>query len=97
VELLITFELVTKTYNMKLTKLINYLGWASGIFGAVLMLAGVIGFFIGGEFLTVRNFYNYFFVANSFLFLGIFCIVATRCCCCCCKDDECCTDDKKKA
>jgi len=79
---------------MKLTTIISYLGWAAGIFGALLILAGVIGFFIGGEFLTVRNFYNYFFIANSFLFLGIFCLVGTRCCCCC-KDDECCKDEKK--
>jgi hypothetical protein len=59
-------------------KLCNYLGLASGLFGGLLMLAGVIGFFIGGEFLGVRNFYNWFFIANSFIFFGIFLIVATR-------------------
>ena len=79
---------------MKLTTLINYLGWASGIFGALLMLAGVIDFLIGGGFLSVKYYYNYFFVANSFLFLGIFCLVGTRCFCCC-KDDQCCKEDKK--
>jgi hypothetical protein len=79
---------------MKLNDIIKYVGWASGIFGALLMLAGIIGFLKGGEFLTVSVFYNFFYLANSFIFLGIFCIVATRCCCC--KDDQCCTDDKKK-
>lgn len=63
---------------MKLTTIFNYLGWASGIFGSLLMLAGVIGFFIGGEFLYVRNFYNYFYIANSFLFLGIFCLLGSH-------------------
>jgi cytochrome bd-type quinol oxidase subunit 1 len=74
---------------MKLCTIVNYLGWASGIFGALLMLAGVIGFFIGKEFLGVANFYNYFFIANSFLFLGIFILVGTRCfCCCTCNSEE---------
>jgi hypothetical protein len=59
-------------------KIISFLGWASGLFGGLLMLAGVIGFFIQGEFLGVRNFYNWFFIANSFIFFGIFLIVATR-------------------
>jgi hypothetical protein len=59
-------------------KIISFLGWASGLFGGLLMLAGVIGFFVQGEFLTVRNFYNWFYIANSFLFFGIFLIVATR-------------------
>lgn len=66
-----------------MTTIINYFGWASGIFGALLMLAGVIGFFIGGEFLGVTNFYNYFFIANSFLFLGIFCLIGSHVCSCC--------------
>ena len=71
---------------MKLNTIINYLGWASGIFGALLMLCGVIGFLTGTEFLGVRNFYNYFFIANSFIFLGILLVLGTKCCCCCCKD-----------
>jgi hypothetical protein len=71
---------------MKINTIVNYLGWASGIFGALLMLCGVIGFFTGTGFLGVRNFYNYFFIANSFIFLGIFLVVATRCFCCC--EDE---------
>lgn len=82
---------------MKITAIINYLGWASGIFGALLMLGGVIGFFTGNEFLGVRNFYNFFFIANSFLFLGIFILVGTRCfCCCCCKNDQCCSHEEEK-
>jgi hypothetical protein len=82
---------------MKLNTIINYLGWASGIFGGLLMLGGVIGFFTGNEFIGVRNFFNFFFIANSFIILGIFLLVGTRCfCCCCCKDDECCTEEKKE-
>ncbi len=79
---------------MKLNTVIHYFGWASGIFGALLMLCGVIGFFTGAAFLSVRNFYNFFFIANSFIFLGIFLLIGAHVCCCC-KDDKCCTDEEK--
>ncbi len=68
---------------MKFKDLIYYLGWAAGLFGAILMLCGVIGFFMGGNFLMVRNFFNWFFIANSFLFLGIFLLVASHILSCC--------------
>lgn len=74
---------------MKLCTIVNYAGWASGIFGALLMVCGIIGFFIGTEFLGVRNFFNFFFIANSFIFLGIFLVIGTRCCCCCCNGEKC--------
>jgi len=81
---------------MKICTIVNYLGWASGIFGALLMLGGVIGFFTGTEFLGVRNFFNYFFIANSFLFLGIFILVGTRCFSYCNdKVDKCSTEEGK--
>ncbi|MFO7615157.1 MAG: hypothetical protein R6W71_11010 [Bacteroidales bacterium] len=81
---------------MKITTIILYLGWASGIFGALLMLAGVIGFLIGDEFLSVKNFYNYFFISIPFLLLGIFCLVGTRIFCHCnCDDENCCSDKEK--
>ena len=61
------------------------------------MLAGVIGFLIGGEFLNVANFFNYFFVSIPFLVLGIFCLVGTRIFCHCnCDDDGCCSDKEKE-
>jgi hypothetical protein len=71
---------------MKLYTVLNYLGWASGIFGAIMLLCGIIGFITGAEFLGVRYYYNFFFYGNSFIFLGIFLFVATRNCCC--KDEE---------
>ncbi|MBW6461405.1 MAG: hypothetical protein K0B08_12615 [Bacteroidales bacterium] len=81
---------------MKIATIILYLGWVSGVFGAILMLAGVIGFLIGGEFLNVRNFFNYFFIAIPFLLLGIFCLVGTRAFCTCnCNDESCCSDKEK--
>lgn len=58
-----------------MANLFRFLGMASGFFGALLILFGVIGFLVGGEFLGVRNFYNWFYIANSFLFFAIFCIV----------------------
>jgi len=82
---------------MKFCNIINYLGWASGIFGGLLILAGVIGFFVGTGFLGVANFYNYFFIANSFLLMGIFILVGTRCfCCCTCNDEKCCKEEGKE-
>jgi hypothetical protein len=80
---------------MKFCTIINYLGWASGIFGALLMLGGVIGFFTGNEFLGVKNFWNFFILAIPFILLGIFFLVGTRCFCCC-KDEECCKEEKKE-
>jgi len=73
---------------MKLTTIVNYLGWASGIFGALLMLAGVIGFLTGGEFLGVKYFFNFFFYSMPFILLGIFFVVATNSCCCHCHDGD---------
>jgi hypothetical protein len=80
---------------MKINTIVNYLGWASGIFGGLLMLCGVIGFFTGTGFLNVQNYWNYFFLSICFILFGIFLLVGT--CCCCCKDDECCKDKEEKA
>lgn len=60
---------------MNFSGLLRYLGLAGGLVGALLILGGVIGFLVEGEFLGVRNFYNWFYIANSFLFFGIFCFV----------------------
>ncbi len=73
---------------MKFCKFINYVGWASGIFGGLLMLCGTIGYLTGTGFLSVRNFYNYFFIAIDFLLLGIFILLGTRCFGCHCKDEK---------
>ena len=65
---------------MKLPDLFRTIGVISGLAGLVLMILGVIGFLIGDEFLTVQNFYNWFWIANSFLFLGVFLILAYMSC-----------------
>ena len=80
---------------MKFCTIVNYLGWASGIFGGLLMLCGVIGFLTGTEFLGVKYFQNFFYLSNSFIFFGIFLLIGTRHFCCC-KDEECCKDEKKE-
>ena len=80
---------------MKLSKIMCYLGWASGLFGGLMMLAGVIGFLTGGEFLGVRYYFNFFFYSIPFMLMGIFLIVATKTCCCC-TDEKCCTEEEKK-
>jgi hypothetical protein len=79
---------------MKLTTLLNYLGWASGIFGGLLILSGTIGFLTGAPFLGVKYFINYFFISPPFLLFGIFLLVGTRTFCHC--DENCCKDEEKK-
>jgi len=69
-----------------------WLGWASGIFGGLLMLGGVVGYLTNSEFLTVRNYYNWFFLANSFILFGIFLILGTRGCC----SSSSCEEEEKK-
>ena len=60
---------------MKIPDLFRNLGILSGFIGLVLMASGVLGFFLDTEFLGVRYFYNWFYIANSFIFLGIFLIL----------------------
>lgn len=55
-------------------QIIKYVGLASGALAALLILAGVIGFFTG-EFLNVKHFVWFFWAANTLLFFGIFCIL----------------------
>ncbi len=69
-------------------KIIKYLGWASGALGALLILAGIIDFFMGGGFLSVKNYWLYFWISIPFLVLGIFLVVASCCCCYCTCDTE---------
>ncbi len=61
-------------------KLLKIKGFIAGIIGALLMLGGVIGFLVGGEFLCVKNFYNWFFIANSFLIISILSFLITIAC-----------------
>lgn len=87
-ELFRIFDPSLKPNTMKLSKLISWLGWASGIFGGLLMLGGVIGYITNSEFMTVRNYYNWFFLANSFILFGIFLVLGTKSCCCSCEKEE---------
>ncbi|MBN2520008.1 MAG: hypothetical protein JXB17_05865 [Bacteroidales bacterium] len=52
-------------------KLLVYITWASGIVGGLLILAGIIGFLIGGNFLGVRHSIYFFHIATSILLFGI--------------------------
>jgi len=64
-------------------QIIKYAGLAAGALAALLILAGIIGFF-SGVFLNVGNFFNYFWFANTFLFFAIFCMLVFIAC----KDKE---------
>jgi len=63
--------------------LFKFAGLISGVFGAVLIILGIIGFF-AGEILNVQNYYNFFWLANAFVMLGIFGLLASIVC----KDKE---------
>jgi len=78
---------------MKLTKVVKYFGYACGAAGALLLLLGVLGFIIDTPIFNVKYPYNFFWAANRFIFLGIFCVLATKCCCCDCT----CESDKEKS
>jgi len=56
---------------MKLYQIFKFLGVAAGILAMLLILAGVIGRF-SGEFLGVKNFTWFFWIANTFFLFGIF-------------------------
>ena len=65
---------------MKLPDLFRNLAILSGLAGFVLMMAGIVGFLIERELFGVRYFYNWFYIANSFLFLGIFLMLVYMTC-----------------
>jgi hypothetical protein len=60
---------------MKLSMLYKYAGMAIGFLGVLFIFLGIIGFLVHGPLLGVQNFYNWFYFGNSFLFVGIFCLV----------------------
>lgn len=61
-------------------KILTYLTWACGIVGALLILAGCIGYLVGGKFLGVNHALNFFHVANSILILAILSKLMSPCC-----------------
>lgn len=56
---------------MKFHLFCKYVGLLSGGVAGLLIIGGIIGFF-SGEFLGVARYSNFFWFANTFLFLGIF-------------------------
>ena len=51
------------------------LAWIAGIVAGLLMLGGLIDFFVKGAFLGVNHAINYFHVANSFWLFTIACLL----------------------
>jgi high-affinity Fe2+/Pb2+ permease len=47
------------------------MGLISGGIGALFILGGIIGYFVG-DFLTVKNFSWFFWAANTFILFAIF-------------------------
>jgi hypothetical protein len=64
---------------MKLFRICKYVGFISGGIGALFILGGIISYFIG-EFLGVRNFSWFFWAANTFIYFGIFSLLANISC-----------------
>jgi len=55
---------------MKIEQVCKYVGLSSLIITTVLIVCGIIGYFVG-EFLNVRNFSTYFWFANTFALFGL--------------------------
>lgn len=60
---------------MKLNLFFKYSGLISGIFGALLIILGIIGFFAGTVF-SVQRYWSYLWASIPFLMYGIFGLVA---------------------
>jgi high-affinity Fe2+/Pb2+ permease len=56
---------------MKLGQFCKYMGLISGGIGALFILGGIIGYFIG-EFMGVKSFSWFFWAANTFILFAIF-------------------------
>lgn len=59
---------------MKLSQICRYIGLIFGGIGALFIIGGVIGYFVG-EFMGVRNFSWFFWAANTFILFAIFSMV----------------------
>ena len=59
---------------MELRQIFRYTGLASGIVSVLFIISGIIGYFTG-EFFGVVNFSWFFWAANTFLLLAIFCVL----------------------
>ncbi|MBM3436580.1 MAG: hypothetical protein FJY07_10240 [Bacteroidetes bacterium] len=64
---------------MKLHQICKYAGFIAGGIGALFIIGGIIGYFIG-EFMGVRNFSWFFWAANTFIYFGIFALVGYIAC-----------------
>lgn len=60
---------------MKIDQICKYMGLASLVGTALLLVGGLISFYTG-EFLNVKRFSNFFWFANTFALFGILCFVA---------------------
>ena len=54
------------------------LSWITGIIAVLLMLGGLINFFVKGAFLGVNHAINYFHVANGMWLFTIACLLTDK-------------------
>jgi len=60
---------------MKFPCYLQTLGIVSSAIGLLFIIGGVLEYFTNADFFGVRFYSTWFFLANSFIFLGIFFIV----------------------
>ncbi len=60
-------------------QIFRYLGMLSGSVGGLFIIFGIIGR-LTGEFLNVMYYFNWFRLAEPFIFFGIFCLMAVLAC-----------------
>ena len=56
-------------------KTLQLIAWISGAVAVILILLGIIALLFGKPFFEMINIVKYFHAANSFLLLGIFCLL----------------------
>lgn len=54
-------------------KYLEYLIWIFGLLAGIIMILGVVDFFLEVDLIRVNHVINYFHVANSFLLVSICC------------------------
>lgn len=64
---------------MKLHLFFKFAGMIAGLFGAIMILLGIIGFF-AGEIFSVQNYSNFLWYSVPFLMFGIFGMVVHIAC-----------------
>jgi len=60
-------------------KLIKYAGMIAGSIGVLFIFLGSLSYLINIVFFHVKYYYSWFAIGDSFIFIGIFCLIMRSC------------------